>query len=150
MCSVVVACLSLRAASEHRNKMIFFSNKIVLSPQPKLSELVLPLKMDLQVQEGRSKVQHDCYRGNSQRGVNESGKLSLLRWSRCVLGCREVPWLRSSGSPWCPSTAAPGRAVTSQGWLFAGTAEIPSTQALTPDSDHARSPLDPGTLASGS
>lgn len=52
--------------------------------------------------------------------------------------------MRSSGSPRCPSTAAaPGRAVTSQGWLFAGTAELPNTQALTPDSDHAHSPLDP-------
>lgn len=52
--------------------------------------------------------------------------------------------MRSSGSPRCPSTAAaPGRAVTSQGCLFAGTAELPSTQALTSGSDHAHSPLDP-------
>lgn len=63
-----------RCLRTQKQDYFFFSNKIILSPQPKLSELVaLTLKMDLQVQKVKSKVQHDCYRGSSQRGVNESG-----------------------------------------------------------------------------
>lgn len=73
----------------------------------------------------------------------------LWRWSQSVLGMCRAPlaeelWLPLLSQRCC----CPGRAVTSQG-LFAGTAEHPGTQALTPDSDHAP-PLAPCSLASGS